>query len=134
VDFRVVPTAALFLTGATIGPTTHCTGRECRRCAASLIAVFFAPVNFAVRPRWLDRTRSVRFAAVWYNILMSVKDIETAITRLPAHEVVELMSWLAEYHAQLWDQQIEEDLEAGHLDRLLAEVEQEYQAGQAQPL
>jgi hypothetical protein len=65
---------------------------------------------------------------------MSVKDIETAITQLSAKEVTELMSWLAEYHQQLWDQQIEEDLEAGRLDTLLAEVESEYQAGQAQPL
>jgi BioD-like phosphotransacetylase family protein len=65
---------------------------------------------------------------------MSVKEIEAAITRLPAKEVAELMSWLAEYHAHLWDQQIEEDLEAGRLDALLAEVDKEYQAGQAQPL
>ena len=65
---------------------------------------------------------------------MSVKEIEAAITQLPAQEVAELMSWLAEYHAQIWDKQIEDDLEAGRLDALLAEVDKEYQAGQAQPL
>ena len=57
---------------------------------------------------------------------MSVKDIETAITQLSTEEVTELMSWLAEYHQQLWDQLIDEDLEAGRLDKLLADVESEY--------
>lgn len=65
---------------------------------------------------------------------MSVTEIETAITRLPASEVQELMAWLTEYHAQLWDQQIEDDLESGHLDALLTEVDKEYQDGLAQPL
>jgi hypothetical protein len=57
---------------------------------------------------------------------MSVKDIETAITQLSTEEVTELMSWLAEYHQQLWDQLIDEDLGAGRLDKLLADVESEY--------
>ena len=65
---------------------------------------------------------------------MSVKEIEAAISQLPAKEVTELMSWLAEHHAQVWDKQIEYDLEAGHLDGLLAEVDREYEAGLAQPL
>ncbi|HEX4964206.1 MAG TPA: hypothetical protein VF173_25495 [Thermoanaerobaculia bacterium] len=44
------------------------------------------------------------------------------------------MTWLEEHHHQLWDQQIEEDLETGRLDALLAEVDDEYEAGLAQPL
>ncbi len=44
------------------------------------------------------------------------------------------MAWLEEYHAQRWDKQIEEDLEAGRLDALLAEVDREYEAGSSQPL
>lgn len=65
---------------------------------------------------------------------MSVQEIETAITQLTSPEVTELMSWLADYHAGLWDTQIESDLEAGRLDALLAQVDQEYQAGLARPL
>jgi hypothetical protein len=34
----------------------------------------------------------------------------------------------------MWDKQIEEDLEAGRLDAMLAEVDEEYQAGLGQPL
>jgi hypothetical protein len=65
---------------------------------------------------------------------MSVKEIEAAITRLPAKDLAELMAWLQEYAAQVWDKQIEEDLEAGRLDALLAEVDKECQAGLSQPL
>ena len=57
---------------------------------------------------------------------MSVKEIETAITKLPAREVGELTAWLVEYHHQIWDNQIEDDLDAGRLDALLAEVNREF--------
>lgn len=65
---------------------------------------------------------------------MSVKEIEAAITQLPASELSELASWLAEHPAQVWDKQIEYDLDSGRLDALLAEVDKEYEAGLAQPL
>jgi hypothetical protein len=65
---------------------------------------------------------------------MGVKEAEIAITQLSANELAELMAWLEEYHAQMWDKQIEEDLEAGRLDALLAEVDKEYEAGLSQPL
>ena len=65
---------------------------------------------------------------------MGVKQIERAITELPAKELAELMRWLEDYHAQVWDKRIEEDLEAGRLDALLAEVDEEYEAGLSQPL
>ncbi len=74
---------------------------------------------------------------VWqirYNIRMSVKEIEAAITQLPVRDVTELMSWLAEHHAEVWDKQIEYDLDSGKLDALLAEVDKEYEAGLAKPL
>ncbi len=51
---------------------------------------------------------------------MGVRDIETAITQLSAHEVAKLADWF--------------DLDAGRLDRLLEEVENEYAAGLSRPL
>ena len=65
---------------------------------------------------------------------MSVKDIEQAITQLPNRELTELMSWLQDYHHQVWDKQIEDDLDSGRLDSLIAEAEKEYEAGLARPL
>lgn len=65
---------------------------------------------------------------------MSVKEIERAITQLPKNELTELMTWLQRHHHEIWDKQIENDLETGRLDALLAEVEAEYSAGEARPL
>ena len=65
---------------------------------------------------------------------MSITEIETAIRKLPASQVSELMTWLEGYHEQTWDNQIAADLEAGRLDELLAEVDAECEAGLAKPL
>ncbi len=65
---------------------------------------------------------------------ISVIEIESAIAQLPAKNVAELMAWLQEYHERVWDRQIENDLESGRLDPLLAEVEKEHQQGLARPL
>lgn len=65
---------------------------------------------------------------------MTVQEIEIAITKLPAKSLIELSTWLDEYQASKWDQQIEDDLDSGRLDSLLAEVDAEYEAGLAEPL
>ena len=69
-----------------------------------------------------------------YNRGMSVQELEKAVTQLPTPELAQFTAWFEAYQADLWDQQIEEDLEAGRLDALLAEVDQEYEAGLARPL
>lgn len=65
---------------------------------------------------------------------MSVREIETAITQLPVTELTQLVTWLQEYYAQVWDEQIANDLANGRLDALLTEIDEEYEAGLAQPL
>ena len=65
---------------------------------------------------------------------MSILEIENAIRQLPPEKVNELLGWLAEYHADIWDKEIAEDLEAGRLDTLLDEVDTEIGAGLAKPL
>ena len=65
---------------------------------------------------------------------MSVQEIESAIAKLPSDELAELMAWLDDFRARAWDEQIEDDLEAGRLDALLAEVDAEHQAGLSRPL
>ena len=65
---------------------------------------------------------------------MGVEQIEKAISQLPARELAELVAWLEDYHAQVWDKRIEEDLEAGRLDKVLAEVDAEHEAGLAELL
>ena len=43
---------------------------------------------------------------------MSVKEIEAAITQLSAEDLAELAVWFADYHARLWDQQVEDGEQA----------------------
>lgn len=64
---------------------------------------------------------------------------EVARTRhLPVAEAIQLAvaEWLEKQYdlMQTWDEQIEDDLESGRLDTLLAEVDAEYEAGLARPL
>ena len=65
---------------------------------------------------------------------MSIVEIENAIRQLPPEKVNELVEWLADYHAELWDKQIAEDLDAGRFDSLLDEIDAEIGAGLAKPL
>ena len=65
---------------------------------------------------------------------MTVAEIESAIAQLPPKELAELAAWLQQYHHHVWDKQIEDDLEAGRLDALIAEVDKECEAGLARPL
>ena len=65
---------------------------------------------------------------------MSITEIEAAITGLSPNDLAELSEWFRAYEEKLWDKQIENDLEAGRLDAVLAEVDAEYETGLSQPL
>jgi len=65
---------------------------------------------------------------------MSISELKVAIKSLPANEVAQLTDWLVDYQARAWDKQLEEDLESGKLDKLLDEVDLEYEAGLAKAL
>jgi hypothetical protein len=65
---------------------------------------------------------------------MDVKEIENAIVNLPPTEIAELAKWFEEFHAQVWDEQIERDMKAGRLDSLLEEAEEDFEANRFNPL
>ncbi len=65
---------------------------------------------------------------------MKVNKLKFAVMNLSWPELTAFRKWIDEFYAQQWDKQIENDLEAGNLDALLAEVDKEYEAGLAQPL
>jgi hypothetical protein len=65
---------------------------------------------------------------------MDVKEIETAISQLPAAEVAELGNWFDEFRARLWDQQIARDVNSGKLQSLLDEAKGDLQSGRCKPL
>lgn len=65
---------------------------------------------------------------------MSIKELETAIMMLSNQELANLTMWLINYHEQVWDREIADDLELGNLDKILDEVDREYEAGLAESL
>lgn len=65
---------------------------------------------------------------------MSIAEIERAIEQLPPEDLARFAEWFEEFMARAWDKQIEEDVQAGRLDALIREAEQEYEAGRTRPL
>jgi hypothetical protein len=65
---------------------------------------------------------------------MNVREIERAITELPRAQLAELAAWFEQFHAQLWDAQLEEDVRAGRLDSLLDETTQDLNSGHCESL
>jgi len=65
---------------------------------------------------------------------MTVKEIQIAIRQLTARDLAQFTAWFDQYREQIWDKQIEDDLKAGRLDSVLAEVDAEYLAGSSNPL
>ena len=71
---------------------------------------------------------------IWYNISMSVQELETAVTQLPSPELAQFSKWFEEYQADLWDKQIEQDALSGRLDALAEQANGEFEAGRCRPL
>jgi hypothetical protein len=65
---------------------------------------------------------------------MSITEIEQAITELSPEELARLREWFDEYYAEVWDKQIEQDAKSGRLDKLIAEADEDYDAGLSKPL
>ena len=66
--------------------------------------------------------------------MTKLEKIEQDIASLSASEVAKLAEWFAEFHADLWDRQIEDDAKAGKLDELVTKAKAEIAAGKVRPL
>jgi hypothetical protein len=69
-----------------------------------------------------------------YNALVSVEELESAVSKLPQPELARFCRWLEEFTATHWDRQIEQDLNAGRLDAALKRADEHYKAGRVTPL
>lgn len=61
--------------------------------------------------------------------MSTVAEIKAAIPRLTLEERAEVARWLHQWEDDAWDQQIQQDLTAGKLDRLLAKVDDDSDQG-----
>ncbi len=62
---------------------------------------------------------------------MSIKELETAVTKLSPEDLARFAEWVAEYRSNEWDRQIEEDARAGRLNALVREAEDDLASRQA---
>lgn len=56
------------------------------------------------------------------HAMTALPDLQRAILRLAPRELAELLTWIDDYRAQMWDRQAQSDLDTSRLDALLAEI------------
>ncbi|MEO8352178.1 MAG: hypothetical protein ABI680_10650 [Chthoniobacteraceae bacterium] len=65
---------------------------------------------------------------------MSIEDLESAVSGLPAPEFARFSEWFEEFMADQLDRQIERDVLAGRLDVAIKRADDHYEAGRCTPL
>ena len=61
--------------------------------------------------------------------MSNLQEIESAVRKLSPEELAAFRIWFAEFDAQLWDRQFEEDVAAGRLDGLAEKALQHLREG-----
>jgi hypothetical protein len=65
---------------------------------------------------------------------VSLEELETAVSQLPAEDLAAFAQWFEEYLADAWDQRIEADIQAGRLDEAGRRADADFEAGRCKPL
>ena len=65
---------------------------------------------------------------------MSLRELENAVSNLPADELASFARWFEEYLADAWDRQLEKDIRAGRLDEAGRRADADFEAGRCKPL
>jgi len=63
-----------------------------------------------------------------------IEEIESAVAELPKEEFARFREWFAEFEAQVWDREIEQDIEAGRLDKLAERALRDHNSGHSTEL
>lgn len=66
--------------------------------------------------------------------MSKVENIEQEVQRLKPSELAAFRRWFAEFDAQAWDRQIEEDVQNGKLDKLAEEALAAHRAGKSKEI
>jgi hypothetical protein len=92
--------------------------------------MFSALARLVVRPSARDTARVARCP----EIAVSLQELESAVSQLPADELTAFARWFEEYLADAWDRRIEEDIKAGRLDEAGRRADADFEAGRCKPL
>ena len=66
--------------------------------------------------------------------MTKLEKIEATIADLPHDEFWRFAEWFAEFQAERWDRQIEDDAKAGRLDKLADQALKDLRAGRTRQL
>jgi hypothetical protein len=66
--------------------------------------------------------------------MTKLQKIEESVAALSSEELKAFSEWFAEFEAERWDRQIEQDSASGRLDKLIADAREEIAAGKIRPL
>lgn len=66
--------------------------------------------------------------------MSELERIEQQVLQLSIEDLAKFRAWFIELDHHLWDQQIEADVVAGKLDRLIAEARADFNAGKAREI
>ena len=64
----------------------------------------------------------------------NLKDVEQAIKQLSSVKLAAFRAWFAEFDAEIWDRQFEEDVAVGYLDNLAEKALRHLQEGRCTDL
>jgi hypothetical protein len=62
---------------------------------------------------------------IWFGgerAMMTLEELQEAIRKLSPDELRVFREWFWEFDGQIWDKQLEEDIEAGRLDKFAEEA------------
>lgn len=68
------------------------------------------------------------------QVMTKLEQIAKSITELSPEELKAFAAWFEALQADIWDRQIEADVKAGRLDKLVAEARAEIAAGKLRDL
>ena len=66
--------------------------------------------------------------------MSELEQLEQQVLQLSPEDLAKFRTWFIELDHQLWDKQIEDDVAAGKLDRLIAEVRAGFKAGKTREI
>lgn len=66
--------------------------------------------------------------------MSTVHEIEDAVRRLDPNDLAAFRAWFAEFDAEVWDRQFDEDVAAGRLDALAEEALRDLREGRCTDL
>ena len=66
--------------------------------------------------------------------MSTIKEIESAISKLPREDLAVLRKWFADFDAEQWDRQFEDDVAGGRLDKAAKKAIKDFDEGRCTDL